>query len=490
MAIGLLDLPNELLLRLGEVSPNSVLSSLILTNRRLAQLLNPILWQLEDDASEDMSFDEMGLPMGLTPSLNNTVELLSYAVSTNNLPMLKKVLQQCHLNYQSDPDTVDHPFQNAVDSGQSECAHMVLTAMEEQNETFDADTVVATIISAMDHDDLTIAERLLRHSRIRKKSWIGIAKHALKMNNDQLLRITLDSSSQSDPALVQTDLNNLLHFAANIGHVPSLALLTDLGADVMMPGITVETRRETPIHTAARRKNTDAVAWMVNHGVNFSPKGSPEETVVAVANDKFPTAELFASPPPDLCSKYCDDSLYPPPPRGLPTGFGVEVRDFDRCILSLALSTSPETISQLLDQLDIPRIGDEILFRTASWRGNKLLLQQLLARGVSFAARRENNNVLHCIGLNEFDRGTDDNRYNVEAAEYILDVRPETLLEVGKNGDTPLHSAFWGLQPFLITALLKRGADPYVLNNHGVTPIGLMPDYWGDRSRQMFSQYL
>lgn len=44
---------------------------------------------------------------------------------------------------------------------------------------------------------------------------------------------------------------------------------------------------------------------------------------------------------------------------------------------------------------------------------------------------------------------------NIDAAEFIIDVRREALSEVGKDGNTPLHLAFYSQQPFLVTALLK-----------------------------------
>ena len=168
----------------------------------------------------------------------------------------------------------------------------------------------------------------------------------------------------------------------------------------------------------------------------------------------------------------------------------MEARNFDRYILALAFSSSPTTISQLLDQLDLARIGEEILFCTLWWRGNTLLLKELLARGVSFAARREDKNILHCIAGNTFDQYDDEVRHNTDAVEFVIDVCPKALSDTDEDGNTPLHVAFNSQKPFLITALLKRGACPHIPNNHSITPIGLMPDYWGDRSEQMFAAYL
>ncbi|KAE8133793.1 ankyrin repeat-containing domain protein [Aspergillus pseudotamarii] len=491
MGINLLDLHNELLLYLGELSPIGVLNSLILTNRRLAELLNPVLWQFEGPGAENMNLNPPDLSTEFQPRIQSAEELLPYAISTNNPLMIKKVLQQSPLDYQCDPNMIIYTFQTAVDAGQYECVQMLLAAMEEQHETFDVATMRAVIQIAMDQCNLPIMERLLQHSKISKKSWINIGKQALKMHNEQLLRIILDCSSQSDPAPQQADLNHILHFTAIIGYVPSVALLSERGADVNMMGLDVTHPWDTPVDTAARRNHLNAVDWMIDHGGYINTKLPKEQTVAAAAIGKLPALDLFASHRRDICGKVCDDSLYPPSSQGLPTGFGVEARNFDRWILSLAFSNCPTTISQLLDQLDLARIGEEILFRTLSWRGNPLLLKELLARGVSFAARRENNNILHCIASNTFDQCNDDQiQHNIDAAEFVIDVRPKTLSEAGKNGNTPLHLAFDSQMPFMITALLKRGACPHIPNNHGITPIGLMPDYWGDRSEQMFAAYL
>ncbi|KAJ5102623.1 ankyrin repeat-containing domain protein [Penicillium argentinense] len=382
---------------------------------------------------------------------------------------------------------MNYTFQIAVEAGRYEWVQMLLTAMEEQHETFDAATMPAMIQGAMDRNDLAMTERLLQHSKISKKSWINLGKHALNLHNEQLLRIILDCS-QSDPAPGQADLNHILHYGAIIGHVPSVALLSERGADINMLGLDIENPRDTPLHTAARRNNINAVAWMINHGAYINTQGSKEQTVATATIDKSP--RLTREP----CSGHCDDFLYPPSSQGLQPGspgFGVDARQFDRYIMSLAFSTSPEMISLLLDQVDLAQIGEEILFRVSLWRGNRLLLKELLARGVSFAARREDNNVLHCIVGHTFDPFDDGQvQHNIDAAEFVIDVRPEALSEAGKDGNTPLHLAFYSQQPFLVTALLKRGASPHIHNNHGVTPLGLMPDYWGDRSQQMFAPYL
>ncbi|KAK1138876.1 hypothetical protein N8T08_001703 [Aspergillus melleus] len=428
--------------------------------------------------------------MDFQPSINSAVELLSLAVSTNNLLMMKKVLQHSHLDYQSDSDTINYTLQTAVDAGQYESVQMLLTAMEEQHEIFDAATMLAMRKSAMDQNNLPIMKRLLQHSKISKKSWINIGKHALKTHNEQLLRIILDCSSQSDLAPQQADLNHLLHFAAFTGHVPSVALLYERGADVNMIGLDFGCPWDTPVQTAARRNNTNAMDWMVDHGGFIETRSLEEQMLAIEAIEKQPIPDLSASHSPDTCSKHCDDSLYPPSCRGLPTGPGMEARNFDRFILYLAFSNSPEQISHLLDQLDLARIGEEVLFRTLSWRGNRLLLKELLARGVSLTARRETNSILHYIAENHFGRGDDQADHNIDAAEFVLDVRPEALFEVEKDGNTPLHLAFWGQNPCMITALLKRGACPYAPNHRGVTPLRLMPDYWGDMSQQMFAAYL
>lgn len=433
-----------------------------------------------------MGLNPADLSMEFQPSINSAEELLPYAISTNN-PLTMKVLQHSRLDYQSDPDMINYTFQTALEIGQDECVQMLLAAMEEQHETFDVATMLALIKTAMDQNNLPIMERLLQHSKIPKKRWINIGKHALKLHNEQLLRIILDCSSQSDPTPRQADLNHLLHIGAMIGYVPSVTLLSERGADVNMIGFEFGYPWDTPVHTAARRNHTNAVDWMINHGGYIGTKGSNTGTPAAI--DNLPTLNFFANL--DICTKDCDNSLYPPSSRGLPTGFGEEARNFDRCILSLAFSSSPETISQLLDQLDLARIGEEILFRTVSWQGNTLLLKELLARGVSFATRRENKNVLHCIAGNTFRSRDDDHvqRHN-DAAEFVIDVRPEALSEVDEHGNTPLHFAFDSHNPFMITALLKRGACPHIPNNHGVTPLRLMPDYWGKRSDQMFAAYI
>jgi ankyrin repeat protein len=510
MMISLLDLPNELLLYIGEISPISALNSLILTNHRLAELLNPILWQFEQNAAENMGLDPADLSMEfqLEPSINNAVELLPYAVSTNNTLMIRKILQNSYLDYQMYPDTMNYMLQVAADAGRDEWVHMLLTTMEEQHEKFDTATVLATVQSAMDRNDLAITERLLWHGKISKRSWINIGKHALNLQNEQLLRIILDCS-QTDPAPGQADLNQILHYAAFIGHAPSVVLLSERGADVNMPGLDTKRPSDTPLHTAARRNNINAVAWMINHGAYTSTQGSKEQTVATEAIDKLPTLHLFASHEPDICqrdccrsprltretcSKHFADFLYPPLFQGLQPGspsFGVEARQFDRYVMSLAFSTSLEMISLLLNQLDMAQIGEEILFRASFWRGNRLLLKELFARGVSFAARRKGNNVLHCIVGKTFDPLEEGHvQHNIDAAEFVIDVRPEALSEAGKDGNTPLHLAFYDQQPFLVTTLLKRGASPHVYNNHGVTPLGFMPDYWGDKSQQMFAPYL
>ena len=103
----------------------------------------------------------------------------------------------------------------------------------------------------------------------------------------------------------------------------------------------------------------------------------------------------------------------------------------------------------------------------------------------------QESNVLHFIVGNTFDPFDDDQvQHNIDAAEFVIDVRPEALSEAGRDGNTPLHLAFDSQQPFLVTALFKRGASPHVHNNHGVRPLGFMPDYWGDMSQQMFAPYL
>jgi hypothetical protein len=133
MGINLLDLPNELLLHLGELSPISVPNSLILTNRHLAELLNPILWRLEGSGAENIGLNPADLSMELQPSINSAEELLPYAISTNNPLMMKKVLQHSRLDYQSDPDMINYTFQTALEIGQDECVQMLLAAMEEQH---------------------------------------------------------------------------------------------------------------------------------------------------------------------------------------------------------------------------------------------------------------------------------------------------------------------------------------------------------------------
>lgn len=322
MAVGLLDLPNELLLHIGQTSSDGVLYRLILTNRHLAELLNPILWSFPVGRNVHANLEPTDLPFACESKIDGPMELLSYAVATDNALMARKLFDHDGLDYDDDPDTLHSTLRSAVEMGRRQWVDMLLATVEEQHRTVDHDAVVSMIRAAMDRNDLGIAERLLRHRAIQRRCWDSVCKHAMRMRNEKLLGIALDRG-KTDPPVGQTELNNLFCFAATMGHIPSLEVLHSRGAEISYSSQVVpdQVRGPSALHVAASRNHTGAVAWMLDHGADINVKDEYGRSVGDAASGQLPTLKLLINR-------------------------GADVHQFIR---SLAATRSMSTISLILD---------------------------------------------------------------------------------------------------------------------------------------------
>lgn len=440
----------------------------------------------------DLKFDPFD-PTNIWRRNSTIVDLIPYAHRTHNKLMMKKALQYFNFDHQ-DSETKVNALTCAAHFQQYEWVEMLLNGMEKQGQRFNSVTMHNTICYAIKGDAEAITKRLLQHEIIPKSEWKKLGECAMSNSSERLLRVVLDCS-QCDPVPEQADLNELLHFAARIGHVPSIALLSRRGADVNMPSRDFAWSRFTAPIIAAQEGKMEAAVWMFRHGAYIDIRKVKKILIKKPANRYLWELYSSISRQPEICQRaccdlprltrelyagHCDSSSSPPSYEGLQpgSGFGLEARQFDRYIISLAFTESSETISLLLDKVDVPKMGQEILFRASYWRGNRLLIKELLARGVSLAAKREENNILHSLAYGMFDWCDKKQRkHMIDAVNFILDVRPETLSERDKVGNTPLHIASTN-NLHLVDALLKRGASADAINDAGQKPHKLTEPWW------------
>ena len=55
-----------------------------------------------------------------------------------------------------------------------------------------------------------------------------------------------------------------------------------------------------------------------------------------------------------------------------------------------------------------------------------------------------------------------------------------------EGGETPLHWAIWNTSPICVKALVSSGANPFVTNDAGITPLALLRDIRGIVRRRHF----
>ncbi|KAJ5603793.1 hypothetical protein N7537_006749 [Penicillium hordei] len=476
-------LPNELILHLGEMLLDSALNSLVLTNRRFAELLNPMLWKLVSDEDEGSMQD---LPFPPETSVNNVVELLGYAVAARNSLMMQKVIRLGDFDFEAHGDAITYALRETVAQGNQPWLELILSKVEGQDDTVDAEALSSLVLQAVELENTAMVERLLRHGQIHFSCWDKCCQSILGAKNDRLLRIFLDTA-QTNRVLVAKDLDKPFRTAVISGHIPVLETLRQQGAEVN-PEPTGHSRyNQAPLHIAVYRGDHSVITWLLDHGANINALDSSGQTAVHIAARDEKLLRLLVGYGADV--RLIGRNGYPPLARAArsksPDAFNYLLSFYDNLSLqpeniewySCALlgAECPEIISCLLDRVDLTKYGEDLLFR-ARQSCSILLLKALVAGGVSLGARFwGGGTILHHYAYRPiwvWRRGFDDlEREHVAAANFILDVHPEGLHEVDKDGNTPLHLAAGTTFRLMVQTLLERGAFPLALNLQGDTPI-------------------
>ncbi|KAL4888765.1 ankyrin repeat-containing domain protein [Aspergillus ambiguus] len=473
-------LPSELILDLGEMLPDGALNSLILTNRRFAELLNPILWKISSDEDEGSM---LNLPLTRT---NSVLDLLKYAVATDNSLMARKIVQLSDFDYETYGEAIIDALHETVVQGNQYWLELILNKLEDQGETLDTPTLSSLVYQAVELQNGVIVDCLVRHGQIDFACWNNSCQHLIRANNDRLLNIFLDNA-QLNRAPVARDFNGSLMMAILSGHIPALEALQKRGADMNSNLIVDRQACPAPLRLAIQRSGHGVVTWLLDHGADVNAIDSRGRTAAHEAARDAELLRLLVSYGADVHLKdedgnpplaiaaysnaldafnyllsFLDDCLFQP-------------EDIEWCLNALTYTKCPGIIFSLLDRIDLTRYGEDLLFRTEK-SSNILLLRELAGRGVSLDARRSDGmTILHRYALRPvygWPRYWGDiEKVRVAATSFVLESHPEGLHYVDKCGDTPLHMAARTSFRLMVQTLLERGASSEALNSQGISPI-------------------
>ncbi|KAL5364449.1 ankyrin repeat-containing domain protein [Aspergillus floccosus] len=481
-------LPNELILHLGEMLSDGALNRLILTNRRFAELLNPVLWKFanREDDEDSMILD---LPFPSETSVSHVLDLLKYAIAVDNVPMAQKILRLCELDYTVHRDMIDEAIIEAVEHGNHHWIEMLLSKAEEQHEQMKPTPLDRAVQKAIDREDVKIIKRLLRHGKITLRCWDVVCRNTIRAKNDDLLRLFLDHA-QPVPAPTTRSLSGLLNAAILVKHIPCLDVLLERGAELDTDPARYE---QEPLHAAAHLGDYSVIAWLLDHGADVNAVDRhTSQTAAHVAAQNRDLLQLLVSRGADIHRQdrnglpvlakaaraktpdafnylvEVDERLGQP-------GFWFQAEDINWCAAALRHACCPEIVTFLLDRIDMAQFGEEIL--RLSGEGYKvLLLKELHARGVSFGTRfHDGATILHRYASWRVffysENSTPLEKTIVEAAKFVIDARPEGIHEVDRRGNTPLHYAAYSSFRLMAQTLLERGASATSSNVRGDTPI-------------------
>ncbi|GES60175.1 ankyrin repeat protein [Aspergillus terreus] len=488
MGADFLSLPNELILHLGEMLSDGALNSLILTNRRFAELLNPILWKVANREDEPVFPD---LPFPSETSLSHVLDLLKYAIAVDNVPMAQKILRLCELDYSVHRDLMDEAIMGAVEHGNRHWIEVLLGKAEEQHEQMNTAQLDQAVHKAVDREDVAILKRLLQHGNISIQCWGVECRNLIRAKKSDLLRFFMDHA-QPVPAPTTSHLRPLVIPAILAKHIPSLDVLLERGAELHTDPSIFE---QEPLHVAVHLGDYRVVAWLLDHGADVNAVDRyVGQTAAHVAARNKDLLQLLVSRGADIHRR--DIHGFPPlviaahakTPEAFnylvavdgtleQPGFSFRAEDIPWCAGALRDARCPEIITFLLDRIDIPQFGEEVLRRSVEWY-NIPLLQELCTRGVSLGARfPDGGTILHRYAGRRVNFYSEDDtplgRTIVEAAKFVLDARPEGIHEVDMRGHTPLHLAAAASFRLMAQTLLERGASATALNQRGQTPLDM-----------------
>lgn len=504
MPVSLLDLPNELILYLARILSNSTLNSLILTNRRLAELLNPVLWLFnnfdvgESDEDRDNYMDQdnlIGFGMDYddfndfdTPFLrrrvHSSLEILTYAVRTDNTAILQKLFQHADLGHSTWETAIDDAFSVAVAEHSSHWQTLLLDLADKQHQKLSSDTLSMGLQASIMRNHPTIAKRLLQHGPIPLASWAAACVKAVQAHDPYLLDLILDLS-QPDPSPTTEDLNKLFHTAVLCMAIPCMDTFLQRGAEIDSRSPTLA--QEPALHVASRGGSLDVVAWLVKHGADVNRRAYNDRTAAHWAAGNEPILKLLVGHGADIHLR--DRSGRPPLADAIrarsPKGFryllnqvggfapGFVFQDDDLTWLPYALekASGPEIRTLLLDRIDLDKVGTRILHDTVSAYDVELL-KELAARGVPLGIHNRDGMTVFQVYASFRDRSREPGL--MACAKFVLDTRPESLTEVDRDGNTPLHLAVRSIHRPMVQLLLKRGSSPVALNHRGQTPISIV----------------
>jgi ankyrin repeat protein len=298
--------------------------------------------------------------------------------------------------------------------------------------------------------------------------------HAAAENDDELM-VALLVNYGMDPNIASGhDPETPLHRAADNNSVCAARVLLDYGADMHTPQ-----RDSDAMRTAAKKGYEEFVRLLVEYGFDLSAPTLSEDTPLLAATDSGSTSliEYMIANGANI-SEVEDGRMISPIHRAAANGhigivkllLDLGADPFQEGIghstaLEAAISENHEDIVDLL----LPRMGGEILsaailamvdsaIRAKSPETAKKLLEEV--PGTLASSPRSSESSLLWGALEVDDE---------EMVELLLD-RGELISYQNKHGWSALHYAA-DLGAKAATVLLKRGADPNLRAEAGVTPV-------------------
>jgi len=268
-----------------------------------------------------------------------------------------------------------------------------------------------------------------------------------------------------------------LHLAAARGHTGLLKMLTTQGASVQatdLPG-------NTPLHSAVEAGNIDAAAWLIDKGADVNAKDFNNNTTLHLAlTSRNPTEMvtflLSKAALPNSKNNFGNTPLHLVVALNLPASMasllishGADVNARNKVGNSALLESVKEKKQELVQGLLISGANpfavnnsDESPLSVAIQQGGDTL--SWLVNSSNTAQRDDNgDSALHlAVKLKKYPA----------AVQYLLSIGANPN-ERNKAGLSPLHMALSDQNLLISQTLLKEGADLYLLNNSGKSPLNL-----------------